>query len=88
MRDLLSTIEIGPEGPTVRLYGKRINGKRWQEQVGGIDFWYCYVGYDDKVTGEDTVIDTCYGNRWRDDFFKFFYEKASEGIRKAPSIVF
>ena len=88
LKDLLSTMKIGPEGPTVRLYGKHLKGKRWQEQVGGIDFWYCYVGYDDKITGEDVVIDTCYGNRWQDDFFKFFLDKTKEGAKSVPKMLF
>lgn len=81
-------LKIGPEGPTIRLYGKYIKGKRWQEHVGGIDFVFCFLGYNDLVTGEDTVIDTCFGDRWQDDFFKFIFEKGKGGVKAIPKAIF
>ncbi len=81
-------MKIGPEGPTIRLYGKHIKGKRWQEHVGGVDFVFCFLGYDDPVTGADTPIDTCFGDRWKDDFLKFIFEKGKGGVKAIPKALF
>lgn len=82
------TMKIGPEGPTIRLFGKPIQGKRWQEHIGGIDFVFCFLGYDDPVTGRDTIVDTCFGDRWQNEFFQFLFEKGKDGIKAAPKAVF
>ena len=78
---LLRDWDIGADGPTIRLYGRYIE-KRWNEHVFGIDFVFCYIGYDDPITGDDQIIDTCFGDRWQDDFFRFIYEKGVDGVKK------
>lgn len=84
---LNANYKIGPEGRTVRLFGKFVNGQRHMEHIGGYDFFFCFIGYDDPITGKDTPIDTCYGNRWKDDLFKFMRDGGPAALKKAGKAV-
>lgn len=84
---LNANYKIGPEGRTVRLFGKFVKDKRHMEHVGGFDFFFCFIGYDDPITGEDTPIDTCYGNRWKDDILEFMKSGGPGALQKAGKAV-
>ena len=80
-------MKIGPEGPVIRLYGKHTKGTRVFEQMGSVDFFFCYLSYEDPITHEDTPIDTCYGDRWRDGLLDMIRTKSGDGLKRAGQLV-
>ncbi len=84
---ILKAMKRGPEGPVIRLYGKHTRGTRVFEQMGSIDFFFCFLSYEDPITGQDTPIDTCYGDRWKDGLLDLIKSKGAAGLKKGIKLV-